>query len=441
MDDQRSVNGVTPQRITSYDKYLSRTAMRRKPSALRELQKYVGSDLVLMAGGMPNGELFPIVEADLVLRDGRRLTINPDEMKKALQYGVTKGMADIIDWSRVLQRRVHQPPTLLRDRTPPSAPSDMDIIMCNGCQEAISKTLEAVLNEGDAILLEEATYPNVMSVGYPLGAKAVSVPSDSSGMIPSELRNILATWDTDKRGPRPKIMYCVPTGGNPTGANWSLDRKKAVYSIARKYDFLILEDDPYYYIQYNRPLTPSFLSLDEDGRVIRCDSFSKLIAAGARLGFISGPQHFLQKLVLHLDCSVACTNNLSQTVIRKILEDMGHDGFLRHGEKLAAFYKDRADKMVAIAEKRLEGLAEWSPPDGGMFMWIKLLGVKSSEPVVQRVIEKGAVLVNGFHFLAQPRETPYIRVSFSYASEKDMNKAFTWLAEALNEFHDDQRKK
>ncbi|XP_071116958.1 kynurenine/alpha-aminoadipate aminotransferase, mitochondrial-like [Haliotis cracherodii] len=439
MGDHNSVNGVTQLRITNYDKYLSRPALRRKPSALRELQRYVGSGLVLMAGGMPNGELFPIVEADLVLRDGRRLTIGPQEMKAALQYGVTKGMTDIIDWLRVLQRQVHHPPTLPRDSTPPSASSDMDLIMCNGCQEAISKTLEAVLNEGDSILLEEATYPNVMSVGRPLGAKAVSVPCDSSGMIPSELQKILATWDTDKCGPRPKILYCVPTGGNPTGVNWSLGRKKAVYSIARKYDFLILEDDPYYYIQYSRPLTPSFLSLDEDGRVIRCDSFSKLIAAGARLGFISGPKYLLQKLILHLDSSVACTNNLSQTVIRKILVDMGHDGFLRHGEKLAAFYKERADKIVAIAQKHLKGLAEWSPPAGGMFIWMKLLGVKSSQPVVQRVIEKGAVLMAGYHFLPEPRETPYIRVSFSYASEDDMNKAFTWLAEALTEFHEAKR--
>ncbi|XP_048256128.1 kynurenine/alpha-aminoadipate aminotransferase, mitochondrial-like isoform X3 [Haliotis rufescens] len=419
-------------RINNYEKYFNKSARRRKPTILRGFQKYLGTDMLYMAGGHPNTETFPITTAQLRLRDGRTLDIDEDEMKVALQYGDSRGSLKMREWLTELQRRFHDPPTLPPLGVSPSANSDMITILTNGCTEALSKVIGLVLEEGDSLLVEESTYPSVLNVIEPLGCKPVTVKNDADGLIPSDLSNILISWNEAVSGPRPKLLYCVPVGGNPTGANLTLKRKKEVYALARKYDLLIIEDDPYYMLQFTRPLIPSLLSLDVDGRVLRCDSFSKMLAAGARIGYLSGPKQFLEKFIEWKDVN-AFPNSLAETIVWKVLQNMGHDGFIEHGCRVANFYHKRSQHASRIAEAYLKGLAEWSDPVAGMFLWMKLLGVEDSRPICQKLIQKGAVVVQGHIFCPASVNSPYIRVSYSYASEEDLAKAFSWLADILKE--------
>ncbi|XP_048256130.1 kynurenine/alpha-aminoadipate aminotransferase, mitochondrial-like isoform X7 [Haliotis rufescens] len=360
-------------RINNYEKYFNKSARRRKPTILRGFQKYLGTDMLYMAGGHPNTETFPITTAQLRLRDGRTLDIDEDEMKVALQYGDSRGSLKMREWLTELQRRFHDPPTLPPLGVSPSANSDMITILTNGCTEALSKIIGLVLEEGDSLLVEESTYSTVMNVIEPLGCKPVTVKNDADGLIPSDLSNILISWNEAVSGPRPKLLYCVPVGGNPTGANLTLKRKKEVYALARKYDLLIIEDDPYYMLQFTR------------------------------------------------------------TIVWKVLQNMGHDGFIEHGCRVANFYHKRSQHASRIAEAYLKGLAEWSDPVAGMFLWMKLLGVEDSRPICQKLIQKGAVVVQGHIFCPASVNSPYIRVSYSYASEEDLAKAFSWLADILKE--------
>ncbi|XP_046566672.1 kynurenine/alpha-aminoadipate aminotransferase, mitochondrial-like [Haliotis rubra] len=280
-----------------------------------------------------------------------------------------------------------------------------------------------------------------------LGCKPAIVKNDADGLIPSDLSNVLCSWNEATSGPRPKLLYCVPNGGNPTGANLTLERRKEVYALARKYDLLIIEDDPYYMLQYTRPLIPSLLSLDVDGRVLRCDSLSKVMAAGigpkypigrwktkqnARVGYLCGPKQFLKQFHEWKEAQTL-RNGLTETIMWKVLQNMGHDGYIEHGCRVANFYHQRAQRASMTAEKHLKGLAEWSAPQAGMFLWMKLLGVEDSRPVCQKLIQKGAVVVQGHIFCPASVNSPYIRVSFSSASDEEMDKAFAWLAEILKE--------
>ncbi|XP_071118187.1 kynurenine/alpha-aminoadipate aminotransferase, mitochondrial-like [Haliotis cracherodii] len=420
-------------RINNYDSYFNKSAKRRRPAILRGLQKYIGTDLLYLAGGLPNSETFPITAAQLQLRDGRTVAIDENEMKVALQYGSSSGSLKMREWLTELQRRLHDPPTVPPLGVSPSANSDMITICTNGCTEGISRILGSVLEEGDSLLVEESTYPTVMNMIEPLGCKPVTIKNDADGLIPSDLSNILSSWNEAVSGPWPKLLYCVPVGGNPTGANLTLKRKKEVYALARKYDLLIIEDDPYYMLQFTRPLTPSLLSLDVDGRVLRCDSLSKLMSAGARIGYVSGPKQFLETILHWKDSDPGSCNSLAQTIIWKVLQSMGHDGYIEHGRDVANVYYEKSKRVSRTAEKHLKGLAEWSDPVAGMFLWMKLLGVEDSRPICQKLIQKGAVVVQGHIFCPASVKSSYIRVSYSYASEEDLDKAFSWLAEILKE--------
>ncbi|XP_067678835.1 kynurenine/alpha-aminoadipate aminotransferase, mitochondrial-like isoform X2 [Haliotis asinina] len=397
-------------RISNYEVYFNKAAKRTRAPVLRSLQKYIGTDLLFLAGGNPNTATFPLAAAQLRLR-----------------------MLQIREWLTELQRRLHDPPTLPPPGVSSSANSDMITITTNGCTEAFSKILGMVLEEGDSLLVEEATYPSIFNVTEPLGCKPAAVKNDAHGIIPSDLSKVLSSWVEATSGPRPKLLYCVPNGGNPTGANLTLERRKEVYALARKFDLLIIEDDPYHMLQYSRPLLPSLLSMDVDGRVLRCDTVSKLMSAGARLGYVSGPKQFLDRIVDLREGVSGGGSILTETIMMKVFQNMGYDGYIEHGCRVADFYHQRSQVASRTAEKYLKGLAEWSAPQAGMFLWMKLLGVEDSRPVCQKLIQKGAVVVQGHIFCPVSVNSPYIRVSFSYASEADLDKTFSWLAEILKE--------
>lgn len=99
---------------------------------------------------------------------------------------------------------------------------------------------------------------------------------------------------------KPKFIYVNPTGANPTGVVLPESRRREIYEVATEHDMLILEDDPYYFLHFGGTRPPSFLSMDTEGRVIRFDSFSKVLSSGLRLGFVTGPAPLIERINLHM---------------------------------------------------------------------------------------------------------------------------------------------
>ncbi|XP_033739205.1 kynurenine/alpha-aminoadipate aminotransferase, mitochondrial-like [Pecten maximus] len=262
--------------------------------------------------------------------------------------------------------------------------------------------------------------------------------SDAGGMNPDILRHILSRWrPEDAKDPSsdiPKLLYCVPTGGNPTGSGLTLERKQEIYRLAQEYDLMILEDDPYYYIQFTEPLVPSFLSLDVDGRVIRLDSVSKLISPGARIGFLTGPQPMVQKILYKVMSSTSHPSGISQMLILSVLKKWGHEGFLTRMEDLRNLYREKSQQCIVHLNKHLRGLAEWAEPTGGMFIWIKILGITNTSDLVTKAYLKDALFVAGKVFqIDSSAPSQYIRASYAFATHEEMDKAFSRLAECLKE--------
>jgi len=209
---------------------------------------------------------------------------------------------------------------------------------------------------------------------------------------------------------------------------------------------LILEDDPYYYLYYGkatRPLSYFNLELDEPevGRVLRFDSLSKILSAGIRIGFASGPEPLLTAMNRHTSVANLQACGVSQAITLKLLTAWGYEGFFTHTRTVSQFYQDKRDAFEKVLHKHLEGLIEWSSPQAGMFIWFKLLlkpnGTDDtddgdSESIIRKnALEKGVLALPGTVFLPNGRKTAYVRASFSLLSENDAEEAVRRLKEVI----------
>ena len=248
-------------------------------------------------------------------------------------------------------------------------------------------------------------------------------------MIPSLLKKRLQ--DLSRSARKPKVLYTIPTGSNPTGGSLSVERKREIYQLAREHDLLILEDDPYYFLQFG-PRSQSLLGMDADGRVLRFDSFSKIISSGLRLGWATGPAELIERLNLHMQATTLHPSGLSQVITLAILEEMKHEGFIKHTEYVSGFYKKRMEAFQAAAKKNLTGLAEWNTPSAGMFCWIKLLGIDDTYSLIQeKAVKEKVLLVPGNAFSAAGEKSSYVRASFSMATPEQMDEALRRLANLI----------
>ncbi|KAM8764805.1 kynurenine/alpha-aminoadipate aminotransferase, mitochondrial [Rhynchonycteris naso] len=422
----------------NYARFITATSAARRPSPIRvltEIMNRAPKSLISLATGSPNPITFPFKTAVITTEHGKTIRFDEETMKRALQYSQSAGIPELLSWLKQLQVKLHNPPTLHY----PASQGQMDICVTTGSQEGLCKVFEMIINRGDNILLNEPVYSGTLQALLPLGCNIINVSSDEYGIIPDSLKEILSKWKPeDSKNPKkntPKLLYTVPNGDNPTGNSLTSNRKKEIYELARKYDFLIIEDDPYYFLQFNKPWAPTFLSMDIDGRVIRADSFSKVLSSGLRIGFITGPKPLIERVVLHTQVSTLHPSTFTQLMVSQLLHQWGEEGFLAHIERVIDYYRKQKDALLAAADKWLSGLAEWHVPTAGMFIWIKIKGINDVKKLVEeKAIKKEILMVPGNAFyIDSSAPSPYFRASFSLASPEQMDVAFQRLAELIKE--------
>ncbi|XP_047407578.1 kynurenine/alpha-aminoadipate aminotransferase, mitochondrial [Sciurus carolinensis] len=422
----------------NYARFISARSAARKPSPIRvmaDIANRAPKSLISLAGGYPNPNMFPFKSAVITVENGNSIKLGEELMKEALQYSSASGVPELLSWLKQFQIKLHNPPTI---HYPPSQ-GQMDICITSGCQEGLSKVFEMLIDPGDNILLNEPVYATTIQALLPLGCNIINVPSDRYGIIPDSLTEILCKWKQgDSKDPKkksPKFLYTIPNGNNPTGNSLTGDRKKEIYELARKYDFLIIEDDPYYFLQFNKPWEPTFLSMDVDGRVIRADTFSKILSSGLRVGFITGPKPLIDRIVLHVQVSTMQACTFSQFMMLQLLQQWGEEGFLAHVHRVTDFYRDQRDAMLAAADKWLTGLAEWNVPIAGMFLWIKIKGIPNVEQLIkEKALKKEVLMVPGNSFyINSSAPSPYFRACYSWVSPEKMDVAFQRLAQLIKE--------
>ena len=399
--------------------------------------------------------------------------IAPDkkiDLATALQYGSAEGYPPLLAWIR----------NFTRENLHPNVPYEggSEVLLTVGSTDGLHKTLELFVDNWNplkddittrpGLLSESFIYGNVLSQIAPKGMHVAAVEADADGMIPygpGSLEDVLANWDPSK-GRRPHVMYTVTMGHNPTGIVLSLERRKQLYEVCSRFDVIIIEDDPYWYMQFPsaavneaasrnlaKPksplvpptinqaagqrssgfafldsLVPSFLSVDVDGRVVRLDTFSKTVAPGCRLGWITAQPAFIERLARITETSTQQPSGFVQSLISELV--MGPlpasssssssssssfssknavaakskhaepsysgwqvGGWVRWLEGLRGEYERRMNRMCTILDEGSYQLKQGTPvrsadadwgvitktklfsfdwPRGGMFIWIRV---------------------------------------------------------------------
>jgi kynurenine/2-aminoadipate aminotransferase len=382
-----------------------------------------------LGGGMPAPELLPVSGLRVELKNNTKLDIDPKLVVDALQYSSTDGLPELREELKALQKRQHNP-----------SYDKWDIIVTTGSQDGLAKVFRILFNRGDTIITENPTYSDALTALRPMGVNIIGIDTDHQGLKPEHLEETLANFN--QRYPtfkKPKALYTIPTGQNPGGSTVTLERRKRIYQIACKYNFLILEDDPYWYIRLlptkGESLSQelkSYLSMDTEQRVIRFDSFSKIISSGARIGFTTGHSSLIEKILFDQGTTALHTSGISQVLILTLLKKWGPTGFDNQIQAVQKYYTSQRDAFLSSASKYLTGLCEWNCPMAGLFVWIKVLGVKDTYDLIQKkAFSAGVVMLPGRVFSPTNEDSPYVRASFSIASPEQIDQALLRFSNIL----------
>ncbi|CAB3226197.1 unnamed protein product, partial [Arctia plantaginis] len=286
-----------------YDRFISLRSARREPAVTRQITSLsykVGKQMISLAEGMPNENVFPFKRLLLDSSCGEPLELEGKELAAALQYLPSQGLPSLLTELRKFQDDLHRPPQLPRD-----------ILVTNGSQHGIYQCVELLVDPGDPVITTEFAYTGIHSTLKPYQPEIIGIPEDEDGLIPETLDSVLG--ERLRLGLKmPKVLYIIPTGSNPSGTVLPEARRRQIYELSCKYDFLILEDDPYMFLNYTDTQVPSFLSMDTHGRVIRLDSVSKVVSAGLRGAWVTAPIPLLERLELHMQAELLHSCTLSQ---------------------------------------------------------------------------------------------------------------------------------
>ncbi|KAH7889596.1 pyridoxal phosphate-dependent transferase [Phlebopus sp. FC_14] len=385
--------------------HLSQEAKDRLPNPMKDIWQLVAEsgqpDLANMANGDPHHSLYPFrqlmfevpsvkesTDPVIAWRNGtcptQLIHSHKDEscaltLRNAFQYTHGAGLPECQKIISDLTNFFFQP-------------SNHDITLTLGNSDGITKLFRLLGTRGDHFLTDEFSFPAMTNAPLAYGINWVGVKMDSGGMIPEDLEKILFHWDEEKNERRPHVLYMVPVGQNPTGSTLSLERRKSIYTIAQKWDLVIIEDDPYYFLQYDlapvpveendfakrfaKTLVPTMLSMDVDGRVCRVDSFSKIIGPGMRLGWITSNTMFRDHLIRYTDSASQHPHAFGQAFISELLSSDGWqtEGFCRWLQSLRLDYQRRRDFLLDVFRREVQptGYASINCPEGGMFVWIEI---------------------------------------------------------------------
>ncbi|KAJ7485806.1 pyridoxal phosphate-dependent transferase [Mycena latifolia] len=406
--------------------------------------------MISLLAGKPNPSTFPFETLTMKLRptlegmpkptgsdDPFTLTLEGGDLSEALQYGNTAGVPRFLDWLEQFQTHVHK---RVRDDT-------WSVTVGAGSQDLMYKACEALIDDGDSVLVETPVYAGTLGFLAALPCSLIEVNADGQGLNPANLESILANWETDHPGKRrPKLLYTIPSGSNPTGASIPEPRKVAVLQLAKKYNFLVLEDDAYAFLYYGPAgqQARSYFALEpevnnEMGRVVRFDSFSKVLSSGMRLGYMTAPPRLATAVNLITSNTNLQPATLTQLMAYALLSRWGPEGFLAHCASVAASYRARRDVFERVARAHLTGLAEWTTPVAGMFLYIKLLVHPDGRPadahalVTEKAVARGVLAVPGTAFMPGGGATPFVRVSFSLIEEGKAEEACRRLRDVILE--------
>jgi DNA-binding transcriptional MocR family regulator len=386
-------------------------------SAIRELFKLLGKPgIISFAGGFPDSAMFDVQG----IREASERALR-DEPGAALQYGATEGYNPLRE----------QLATFMQSKGVTGLRAD-ELIVTTGSQQALDLVGKTLLDPQDTVLVESPTFLATIQCFRLYGPTVMGVPVDEDGVDVDALQQMIQQH-------RPKLVYLVPTFGNPSGAMTSLQRRLRVLELAVKYQTVVVEDDPYGDLYFADAPPPSLLALSAQvpgsrDWLVYCGSLSKVLSPGLRIGWMVAPPDLLARATMCKQFSDAHTSTFAQATAAQYLQAGRMPTTL---QQVRQVYAGRAHAMCEALQQHLgEGLS-FHKPMGGLFVWAKLTGhtrlTTDGNMLAQRAIEKGVAFVPGAPFFANNPDTSTIRLSFATADESKITEGIERLGQALRE--------
>ena len=406
-----------PPRSTARDieRYASLFAERTKvmkSSAMRDLMALIErDDVISLAGGLPDTSTFPPDSYAALMS-----TVAADYCSRALQYGPTEGFAPL---KRCIVKVMAAEGTTI-------APDDL--LVTTGGQQVIDLVCKTLLDPGDVVIAEAPTYPGAVPTFCAYQADVVQVAMDRDGMRMDELEATLAGLERDGR--RPKFIYTVPNFHNPAGVTMSLERRHELVRIAHERELLVLEDNPYGLLRYEGTPLPTLRSIDRGEYVIYASTFSKILSPGVRLGWAAAPRPVLQKMNIGKQSSDLCSSSITQFFVTAYFEAGPWEDYVR---SLIEIYRRRRDVMLDALAEHFPREAEWTHPEGGLFIWATLPDYIDTTDLLARALRENVAFVPGRAAFVDGRGGSSMRLNFSGVGEDEIREGIRRIGEVVRE--------
>jgi 2-aminoadipate transaminase len=401
----------TARDIERYAALFARRTKVMKSSAMRDLMALTERpEVISLAGGWPDTSTFPPDSYAALMS-----TVATNSCARALQYGPTEGFAMVKDCIAQVMRAE-------------GIEIDTDeLLVTTGGQQVIDLVCKTLVDPGDVVVCEAPTYPGAVPTFCAYEADVVQITMDRDGMRTDELEATLN--QLERAGRRPKFIYTVPTFHNPAGVTLSLERRRELVRIASERELLVLEDNPYGLLRYEGSPLPTLRSLDDEF-VIYASTFSKILSPGVRLGWAAAPGPVLEKMNVGKQASDLCSSSISQYFVGAYFEARPWEEYVR---SLREIYRRRRDVMLDALAEHFPREAEWTHPEGGLFIWATLPDYIDTTDLLARALDDHVAFVPGRAAFLDGRGGSSMRLNFSGVGEDQIREGVRRLGEVIRE--------
>lgn len=296
-----------------------------------------------------------------------------------------------------------------------------EVMAVSGATQGIDLAARTLIDPGDVVVVEEATFFPALEVFHAAGARIMTVPMDGEGMRVDILEQLLTRY-------RPKLIYTIPTFHNPTGTLLPLERRKELLRLATAYKTLILEDDAYGELYYDEAPLPTLKSMDGGSRVIYLNTFSKTVYPGLRTGWVVAHKALIKQFAMARSTIDLHNNCVSQVIIERFIENGGLE---KHLGQLCREYPARRDTMTDALRRYAPAGMEWTVPKGGFYLWCRLPEGVSGTALLKKASEYKVAYVPGPPFYQSGGGDGYMRLNFTFASPDEVQKGIKLLCSAV----------
>ncbi len=374
-------------------------------SFIREILKVtLDPSVISFAGGLPNRELFP-VEA---LKEAT-CKVFETQGRSVLQYAGTEGHLGLREY--ICAR--------YREKANLDVPVD-NILITNGSQQGLDLLGKILVNDGDAVVMEEPGYLGAFQALSLYRPRFLPVPVSQEGM---DTEKLLAALSAN----RAKMMYTVPNFQNPSGISYSNSNRREVAQALQGAGTFLVEDDPYGDIRFSGRTKVSFKTLLQEKTVL-LGSFSKSLVPGLRLGWIAAPPALMQKLITAKQATDLHTSHFTQAIVYEYLCSNDAD---EHIGKIRDIYGRQCQAMIASMREHFPSEVTFTEPEGGMFLWAELPRGMTAMELFDLAVEDKVVFVPGDPFYVRGEKHRTLRLNFSCTDVNTIDIGIGRLGKAI----------